>query len=367
MAGEGRPIRTVLHVLPHPGGGGETYVDVLSRMDGFRFERVYLAPGSKPAEALRSLPRSALDVLRKAGSHDLIHVHGEVAATICLPSIAVRRSVVTLHGLHLVRRTAGAKRLLAASNLRLVVRAATRTICVSNAERADALQFAGNRTQDRLVVIRNGVDPAPTLHPDERVAVRAELSIAPSELVGIYVGSLDEHKDPLVPARAVTEVARSGASLVLLIAGDGPLRAEVERLADESGGRAVRVLGHRRDTQRLLAAADFFVLPSHREGLSFSLLDAMSHGLVPVVSDAPGNSEAVGEAGLVVRRGDVNGFVDAFRDLLADDDRRALLGGRARTRVEVHFRADEMVRRTRELYDQVAESRTFRMGDRPGR
>ena len=44
----GAPRRTVLHVLPHPGGGGETYVDALEEMEGYRFERAYLVAPAEP-------------------------------------------------------------------------------------------------------------------------------------------------------------------------------------------------------------------------------------------------------------------------------------------------------------------------------
>jgi polysaccharide biosynthesis protein PelF len=346
--------RSVLHVLPHPGGGGDTYVDALSRMDGYRFERIYLAPGPKPIEGLRSVPRSGIGVLREAGAHDLLHVHGEVAGTICLPSIAARKSIVTLHGLHLLRRTTGAKRALAKTNLRLILGLAKRTICVSEAERVDVLELAGAGVRHRLTVIRNGVDLPPPVPPEERAAARAELGIASAALVGVYLGSLDPHKDPLVAAEAVIRLARSGLRLVLLMVGEGPMRRELEHLAGRPGGDALRILGHRSDVRRLLASADYFALPSQREGLSFSLLEAMSLGLVPVVSDAPGNPEAVGDAGIVVTRSDVEGFSAAVRGLLDDQERRAAFGRRARERVNEFFRADEMARKTRELYDEVA-------------
>ncbi len=108
-------------------------MDLLSRMEGYRFERVYLAPTPRRFDALRALPRTGAGVLRHA---DLLHVHGEVAAGICLPALAARRSVVTMHGLHLLRRATGIERGIAVANLRLVLRTANRTICVSEAERA---------------------------------------------------------------------------------------------------------------------------------------------------------------------------------------------------------------------------------------
>ena len=76
--------RSVLHVLPHPGGGGETYVDALAVMDGYRFERAYLASSSSPVGARASILRNALRVQRSARSFDLVHVVGEVASALCL-------------------------------------------------------------------------------------------------------------------------------------------------------------------------------------------------------------------------------------------------------------------------------------------
>jgi glycosyltransferase involved in cell wall biosynthesis len=108
---------------------------------------------------------------------------------------------------------------------------------------------------------------------------------------------------------------------------------------------------------RLLAAADVFVLPSRREGLSYAVLEAMGRGLAVVVSDGPGNPEAVGSAGVVVRGGDVDGFARALARLASDPAERARLGSLARRRVAEEFGAEEMIRRTRELYDEVLAPR----------
>ena len=344
--------RSVLQVLPHPGGGGETYLEALAAMEGYRFRRAYLVSRSRRAP---SLLRGAVGVHRAALRHDALHAHGEVASGACLPALATRPSVVTLHGLHLLRRVSGLPRQLAEANLRLIVRAAARTICVSEAEHAELVDAVGARAARRALVIHNGVGISAAPGAEERAAARAELRIAPETVAGVCVGSLDEHKDPLTPVRAAIEVARGGADLVVLVVGDGPLRPEVERAARDKD--AVRLLGFRADVRRVLAAADFFVLSSSREGLSFSLLEAMALGLPAVVSDAPGNPEAVGEAGLVVPYGDVAGFATAFRRLAADEGERLDLGARARERVAGRFRADEMVRRTREVYDEVVRER----------
>jgi glycosyltransferase involved in cell wall biosynthesis len=313
-------------------------------MEGYLCEKAFLASG--PRSGLAALVGGARAQV-SCRDHDLLHVHGEVAASLCLPSLALRPSVVTINGLHLLRRLGGWRRSVAEANLRLIIRAASATICVSESEAADVRGVVGESA--RLVLIRNGVASGrPSI--SERQKARAELGIETTEVAGLYLAALDPHKDPLVAARAALEARADGASIVLLFAGDGPLRADVEALA--RGSRGLRVLGFQPDPQGVLAAADFFVLPSRREGLSFSLLEAMSQGLPVIVSDAPGNRDAVRDAGIIVSAGDIGGFARAFRRLLSKDE-RADLGARARALVIDRFSAGQMVRATRTVYEQI--------------
>jgi glycosyltransferase involved in cell wall biosynthesis len=124
--------------------------------------------------------------------------------------------------------------------------------------------------------------------------------------------------------------------VVLLVAGEGPLAGEVAARS----GPAVRPLGHRADPERLLTAADVLLLPSSREGLAMVALEAMAHGLATIVSDGPGNPEAVGDAGVVAPVGDVEAWTQALLRLTADPDERARLGAAARARVAHDFSVD---------------------------
>jgi glycosyltransferase involved in cell wall biosynthesis len=348
-------VRSVLHVLPHPGGGGETYVDTLERMGGFEFERFFLAPSPDPRDALRTLWRTGVDLQLRARKHDLVHAHGEVASGFALPSLALRPSVVTLNGLHLLRRLDGFAGLAAVANIRLVVAASSRTICVSNAERDQTLEVVGRRSKPRLLVIPNSVDLAPEPTSESRAEARRALGLPANAVVAAWVGSLDTRKDPLLAARAAIEVARRGTPFSLLVAGDGPLRPALEQLA--ATGEAVHFLGFRHDVRSVLASADLFVVSSHREGLPYSLLEAMATGLPAVVSDEPGTVEGVGDAGIVVRSRDVGAFADGLSELARDKPRRLELGRRARARVATHYSADEMVRRTATVYESALGAR----------
>ena len=87
----------------------------------------------------------------------------------------------------------------------------------------------------------------------------------------------------------------------------------------------------------ILSAADVYAFPSRHEGLPVSPLEAMACGLPVVGADATGVADVVGGAGVIVPRDEVDSFADALAALLADDERRADLGRRARRRVEEHF------------------------------
>jgi glycosyltransferase involved in cell wall biosynthesis len=337
--------RSVLHVLPHAGGGGDTYVDVLSDMTGYTFDRVYVAPKRKPG--VGDLVAGVLDLRRVLRGYDLLHVHGEGAAGMFLPLLAWKRSVTTLHGLHLLRRAKGVRRRAAELNLRAVVRAADRTICVSAAERDILKAATGPAGARRTVVVHNGARIPPETGAPDRAQVREQLGLTQSEPVGIWVGSLDERRDPLAVVRAAEQT-----STTLLVVGDGPLRPEVERAA----GAHVHMLGHRKDVPHLLRASDFFVLMSQREGLSFALLEAMACGLPAIVADIPENIEAVGNSGLAVPYGDEEATAAALLRLASDGQERTTLGERAQRRVKDLFDADDMVARTRAVYDEVFAS-----------
>jgi glycosyltransferase involved in cell wall biosynthesis len=339
--------RRVLHVLPHSGGGGETYVDLLEEMEPYRSDRLFLSP---------AVGRSLVAVARRARDFDLVHVHGEVAAALCLPILATRPSVVTLHGLHLVRRLGSFARRGARLSLGLVVRSADRTICVSESERRQLALAVGRVADGRAVVIPNGVALPALPAPEERLAMRAELGLSEREIVGIWVGSLDLHKDPLTAAGAANR-----AEVTLLVVGEGPLASTL--LAE--AGAHVRPLGRRGDVPKLLAAADFFVLSSLREGLSLALLEALAAGLPTVVSDLSENIEAVGDSGLAVAAGDESAFASAFTRLANDAAMRRSRGEAARRRAAGQFRAEVMVERTRRIYEAVLAERHPRRRPRP--
>jgi glycosyltransferase involved in cell wall biosynthesis len=337
--GQDSGVTRVLHILPHRGGGGETYIDLLAALPGFTHERLPLSAGRSPASAAVSIPLRWPGLALAARRADLVHAHGDVAATLALPLVRAFPSVMTTHGLHFLRRATGARRTAAERSMRLVARSVARVICTSEAERDELAALLGPGLAGRLVVVHNGV--APVAGSADRAEVRAELGLADGDVAALFLGELSERKGVMVAVHAACAVAGEGAPLVLLVAGDGPQAGEVAAAARTSA--AIRPLGFRDDPQRLLAAADVFVLPSEREGLSFAVLEAMAHGLAMVVADGAGNPEAVGDAGVVVPAADVSALADALAAVTSDPAQRSALGAAARERALGQFGLERML------------------------
>lgn len=340
-------MRTVLHVLPHPGGGAETYIDLLEGMEGYRHQRVPLSVTRSRSQGVPSVLRRRREIGRLARDADVVHVHGDMAAMIAAPGLRERPLVFTTHGLHRLRRSTGLAGWVVRRRLRTAVAATSRTICIARDERDDLAAALPPSLHPRLVVVPNGVPVSPPVDPEQRARARNALGLDENEIGVLFVGQLEERKDPLGAIRAIEAARDAGAELVLLIAGGGPLEQQVAAAA----GPAVRPLGFREDLSDLYAAADLFLLPSHREGMSFALLEAMAHGLAPVVADGTGNAETVGKAGVVFPAGDLGALSARLTELATDPETRTRLGSAARERIRRDLSLEKFLSRTKEQYE----------------
>src|SRR5438105_1955070 len=206
----------VLHVLQDREGGAVIQTELLAERAVGRGD---LATVVAPTRSQRALPRAA-GLARLARSADLVHAHGTRAAAWALPALTLRPSVVTFHGLHPMRRPAGpsyraAARLLVAG----VSAAADAVICVSTSEAAELRTLPVRRSKIHLV--ENAVAARPVPSPDQRAEARHRLELEPDDFAVLFVGRLEEPKDPLLALRVARELALEGA--ILLVAGDGGL------------------------------------------------------------------------------------------------------------------------------------------------
>jgi glycosyltransferase involved in cell wall biosynthesis len=223
-------------------------------------------------------------------------------------------------------------------------------IAVSQAGRAGLEQVG--RAARPIVVIPYSVEPLPT------VAAPAQPA---DEFVVTCVARLMPQKDHAHLLEAMARVVSQVPGARLLIAGEGPLRGELEAQAERLGlnGRASFLgLVPRTQLPDLLARTDVVVLASHWEGLPVALIEAMSAGKPIVASCVGGNPELVaeGENGLIVPPADPKRLAEALIRLARDPSLCERLGQASRRRfLQGGFSPPEVAARTLEAYRLAGE------------
>jgi glycosyltransferase involved in cell wall biosynthesis len=299
---------------------------------------------------------------------DIVHVH--LSAGGFLGGLAARLSgrpvVATLHSVADDRRTHPLRR-------RVLVDVATRRfpteiVAVSDAVRSthlDALALPPGR----VTVVRNVSIARELLPPGfdpERARAALGLGTGPALCMAARLALPKDH-DTLL--RAVAELVPDHPGLTLLVAGEGPRRAELRALADDLGlGDRVRFLGQRSDVIELLAAVDVVCNLTHEaEGLSITVLDAMRLGRPVLATRIPSVAEVLedGRAGVLVTPRDVGAAAAALRRLLGDPHERARLGERARAHSLAALDPQRWMGAYEAVYARAAASR--RAATWPGR
>jgi glycosyltransferase involved in cell wall biosynthesis len=208
---------------------------------------------------------------------------------------------------------------------------------------ADGLELLPRRAgldARRTLQISNGVDLGRFVHPtpEARAALRRRLlgDVDDGLVVCCTVARLSAQKglDVLIDSVAILRRRGTTPRARFFIVGDGELREQLEaQIARLDVGDEVHMVGARPpdEVPDWLACADVFVLPSHYEGMSLAVLEAMATGLPVVVSRVSGTAELVPDAehGSVVEPGDAEGLADAVTALLGGPERRRRMGERA--------------------------------------
>lgn len=233
-----------------------------------------------------------------------------------------------------------------------------RILVNSDAVRRDVERTERN-WQGKFRKIYNGVAPIAGWTEEERQAFRAREGI-PSRATAVLCVSnfypYKGHKDLIDAAERV--LPQCPDAVFLLVGRDAGTLEECRRQARERvPEHAIRFLGGRPDVPDLVRASDLFVHPSHEEGFSNAILEAMAGGKAVVAYDVGGNPEAVrhGETGLLAPLRRPEALADAIARFLRNPELRHTMGGRGRERAEELFSIKRMVRETETLYESLAE------------
>jgi glycosyltransferase involved in cell wall biosynthesis len=211
---------------------------------------------------------------------------------------------------------------------------------------------------ERVSVIPNARDAEALrpVGPAERAGARSDLGVDDDRPVVAVVGSLSPEKRTTLAIETIEAVERIGTDRgsgrpALLVAGDGPLRAEVDARAAASPAD-VRLLGNRPDLRPVYAAADLVLSTSSTEGMPGVLIEAALCGVPAVATDVGASAEVVGPGGLVVApTATASEIADAVWRVLAD---RASYGRAAAEHSRGNFTWEHVVPKWSTLLERVA-------------
>jgi glycosyltransferase involved in cell wall biosynthesis len=210
-----------------------------------------------------------------------------------------------------------------------------------------------------LQVVANGVDlDRFRRNPEERRQVRAALGWQ-GRFVWLAVGRLVPAKNYPLLLAAFRQLRGLFPAAKLAVAGDGPLRAELQSLAAASAlERDVDFLGTRADVPALLNGCDAFVLASDHEGSSVALLEAGAAAKVAVATSVDAASEAIQHhhTGFLCPPRNLDALVGAMRAVMdLSAEQRETMGRLARAHIERHFALDHTLGGYERLYSQLLE------------
>lgn len=223
--------------------------------------------------------------------------------------------------------------------------------------------LASGLPPERLDVVYSGVELPPWPSAEVKRRARERRQINPADTAVGCVGYLLPEKGQEELLRALPVVRAEFPHCRLLLAGDGPSRQRLERLAGELGvNEGVSFLGFVKDVASVYAALDIFVFPSPQEPLGTSLLAAMAYG-VPAVAVAGGAAPEIIEHernGLLVPRSEPAALAEAILRLLRDPPAAVLLGALGRKSIEARFTFEHTTEGTLRVYEKLLAARARR-------
>jgi glycosyltransferase involved in cell wall biosynthesis len=311
-------------------------------------EPVNLAVSGRPSSRhLRAVRRHIRSV-----RPDIVHTHlgtADLVGCLAARSLGVP-AVSTIH--EVVPRRAGTER--AKDSVYTLCRrvCAARVITVSDSARRAYLEQSW-RMGERVVRIYNGIDVAPV--PGSGAGVRRELGIDTDALLVGMISALRPEKGHDIAIAALARLRDRFPRLRLLIAGQGPYAAELERLAAPLGD-GVMLVGRRADVTHVFDALDVCLHPSRMDAFPTTLIEALATS-APVLASAVGGIPEIIDDGrtgvLLPAPPTADAVAEALAALLADPSRRHALAEAGRSAYAERFTADPWVQHTRALYDAV--------------
>lgn len=351
-----------------PGAAAVDGVDYEAGLRGLGFHLHYLPFEREIAPLTDARCAAAMFAAVRRGKFDIVHSHNPKGGLLGPPVAQMAGAAHVLHTVHgflFHDQIGGLHRLAALAAERWTSAWSDHLLFQSEEDLAFARQHRF-KTADRLHLVGNGVDEAyfdPDADPEAGLRVREGLGWSSQHLVIGTVGRVVEEKGYLEFFDMAGRVARAEPRARFLVVGlfepeqsdavDPFALARAHGIEDRC-----HILQGRDDMPALYAAMDLFVLASHREGLSKSLLEATAMGRAAVTCNIRGCREIVlpGRTGLLVPIRDAAALTEAVMSLLPDAEGRAAFGNLGRQRLLQHYTEAGVAQRVMQIYQSLVSS-----------
>lgn len=353
-------------------GGGETHVlDLCTNLDKEKFEPIVLSFTAGPMiDELkqRNIKTKIIHTKRafdwtvwnevknfiKDEEIDIIHAHGTransnlfwAAKKLKLPLI------YTVHGWSFHIDQKFYMRKIREFSEKFLTAKSDKVICVSKSNEQDGKNLFNMK---RSATIHNAINLEKFNSNNKFSDIRKDLGISPDKTVVGYIVRITEQKDPFTIIRAMKTVISKTDKIVLLMVGDGNLKAPAMELAAELEIENYIIFQpFRTDIPDVLNAIDIYSLPSLWEGFSIGILEAMAMNKAVIASPVDGTKEMIedGKTGLLIPHGKPNALADAIFTLHQDIDLRHKLAKNANKFVQ-NFGIEKLVYQVQKEYTNL--------------
>jgi glycosyltransferase involved in cell wall biosynthesis len=335
---------------------------------GYNVHTLPMSRTMSPWKNLRSL--WGLYRLIRKNRYQIVHVHTPIAAMVGRLAAMLAGTPITVytaHGFYFHDQMSKWKAGLHIAAER-IFGLFTDFLFTQSAEDAQTAVIKGIARDSRVACISNGVDLREFAPGKPDTELRQSLGIGSDELVVGYVGRLDREKGVLDLLEGMDVAARRVRRLVLLIVGDSASAGDRDktthrRLAEYADGGQARFrivfTGWTDAVAAVMRLMHVFALPSYREGMPRSIIEAMATGLPVVATNIRGSREEVvhGETGYLVPVRDPATLGGALARVLSDLDLAREMGRKGRRRAEVYFDERKVLQRQVSLYASLVQEK----------
>ncbi|MGX1982297.1 glycosyltransferase involved in cell wall biosynthesis [Thermolongibacillus altinsuensis] len=313
--------------------------------------------------------KSIIDLykLMKSEKYDIVHVHTPIAALlgrIAAKLAGIKHIIYTAHGFYFHEDMPSFQYKLFYNIEKYAARFLTDWLLLQSREDYELSLKDKFLEEDKIIHLSNGVDIYNKFNPcliseDVRISMKRELQISNDDIVFTFIGRLVREKGIFELLEAFIELSKKYNNVKLLLIGDllGSERDQesyykIKELLSYPG---IIYVGFRKDIPELLSISDVFVLPSYREGLPRSIIEAMAMEKPIIATNIRGCREEVfhEENGYLVKKASIKSLYEAMENLVKDKDKRLAFGERSRLIAEQLFDEEKVINKQIELFNSL--------------